>query len=131
MQSWVDFRHAPDPDRPLDPAVALRIVWGPVGLRTVAEVDELRPGGRQSSPRPVERAAYHRLVAERDDRCARNELPGGIKLAVFPFTPTSERLARWVHDVARQRLADDRVRVACGRVFESLHPAEAIAEFWA
>ncbi len=62
---------------------------------------------------------------------AKNELPGGIKLAVFPFTPTSERLARWVHDVARERLADDRVRVACGRVFESLHPAEAIAEYWA
>ncbi len=61
---------------------------------------------------------------------ARNERPGGIKLAVFPFTPTSERLAEWLHDTARARFADDRVRVACGRVFETLHPAETIAEFW-
>lgn len=61
---------------------------------------------------------------------ARNERPGGIKLAVFPFTPTSESLARWLHGVAHARFADERVSVACGRVFESLHPADAIAEYW-
>ncbi len=61
---------------------------------------------------------------------ARNELPGGIKLAIFPFTPSSERLAKWVFDVATEKLADDRVKVACGRVFESLQPVEAVAEYW-
>ena len=61
---------------------------------------------------------------------ARNELPGGIKLAVFPFTPTSERLAEWLYQAARSRFEDDRVRVACGRVYETLHPAETIPEYW-
>jgi 6-pyruvoyl-tetrahydropterin synthase len=61
---------------------------------------------------------------------ARNEHPGGIKVAVFPFTPTSERLAEWLYRAADRTFADDRVRVACGRVYESLHPAEAVAEFW-
>lgn len=61
---------------------------------------------------------------------ARNERPGGIKLAVFPFTPTSERLAHWIYDVAKAHFADDRVRVACGRVYETLHPTETIAEYW-
>lgn len=61
---------------------------------------------------------------------ARNELPGGIKVTVFPFTPTSERLAHWLHDVASARFADARVGVACARIYESLHPAEAVAEYW-
>lgn len=61
---------------------------------------------------------------------ARNEHPGGIKVAVFPFTPTSERLAEWLYRAARAEFADDRVRVACGRVYESLHPSESIAEYW-
>jgi len=60
---------------------------------------------------------------------ARNERPGGIKLAVFPFSPTSERLARWLYDVAQARVSDGRVRVAAARVFETLHPVDAIAEY--
>jgi len=60
---------------------------------------------------------------------ARNELPGGIKLAVFPFTPTSERLARWLHDVASGLFADERVHVARARVYESLHPSESFADY--
>ena len=67
---------------------------------------------------------------EGDLEGARNERPGGIKLTVFPFTPTSERLAHWLYDVARTRFADARVRIACGRVYETLHPAETIAEYW-
>jgi 6-pyruvoyl-tetrahydropterin synthase len=61
---------------------------------------------------------------------ARNEYPGGIKIAVFPFTPTSERLAEWLHGVASEVFADERVQVACGRIYESLHPSESVAEFW-
>jgi 6-pyruvoyl-tetrahydropterin synthase len=60
---------------------------------------------------------------------ARNEHPGGIKLAVFPFSPTSERLARWLFDVADGRLSDGRVRVAAARIFETLLPTEAVAEY--
>jgi 6-pyruvoyl-tetrahydropterin synthase len=60
---------------------------------------------------------------------ARNEFPGGIKVAVFPFDPTSERLAEWLHSVASAQMEDDRVKVAAARVFESLHPVESVAEF--
>ena len=60
---------------------------------------------------------------------ARNEHPGGIKLAVFPFSPTSERLARWLYDVASSKLADGRVRVASASIYETLLPTEAVAEY--
>jgi 6-pyruvoyl-tetrahydropterin synthase len=60
---------------------------------------------------------------------ARNERPGGIKLAVFPFSPTSERLARWLFDVADGLLSDQRVRVAAARIYETLLPTEAFAEY--
>ena len=60
---------------------------------------------------------------------ARNEHPGGIKVAVFPFSPTSERLAEWLYLVATERMADERVRVASARIYETLHPTESIAEY--
>jgi len=60
---------------------------------------------------------------------ARNERPGGIKVAVFPFSPTSERLARWLYDVASGMLTDGRVQVAAARIYETLLPTEAVAEY--
>jgi 6-pyruvoyl-tetrahydropterin synthase len=60
---------------------------------------------------------------------ARNERPGGIKLAVFPFSPTSERLARWLFDVADGLLSDERVRVGAASIYETLLPTEAVAEY--
>jgi 6-pyruvoyl-tetrahydropterin synthase len=60
---------------------------------------------------------------------ARNEHPGGMKVAVFPFTPTSERLAEWLHGVAQTMFGDDRVSVKLARIYESLHPNESVAEF--
>lgn len=60
---------------------------------------------------------------------ARNELAGGIKVAVFPFFPTSERLAEWLYSVANDRVADSRVSVLGARVYESLHPLEMFAEY--
>lgn len=60
---------------------------------------------------------------------ARNELPGGIKVTVFPFTPTSERIAEWFHHLAEGTLSTERVSVASTRVYESLHPVEAFAEY--
>ena len=68
-------------------------------------------------------------VLEGDLAGARNELPGGIKVAVFPFTPTSERLAEWLYGVASSRVGDDRVNVLSARVYESLHPVEMFAEY--
>lgn len=60
---------------------------------------------------------------------ARNERPGGIKVAVFPFTPTSERLAEWLYQAADTTVADSRVKVAAARVYETLHPVEMVAEY--
>jgi len=60
---------------------------------------------------------------------ARNEFPGGIKVAVFPFNPTSERLAEWLYGIASANVEEGRVTVAATRVFESLHPVESVAEF--
>ena len=60
---------------------------------------------------------------------AHNERPGGIKVAVFPFNPTSERLARWLFDVARARINDPRVSVAAAHIYESLHPVDAVAVY--
>lgn len=60
---------------------------------------------------------------------ARNDWPGDMKVAVFPFTPTSERLAEWFYNVASQELNDGRVNVQAARVFETLHPIEAVAEY--
>ena len=60
---------------------------------------------------------------------ARNELPGDIKVAVFPFAPTSETLAKWLFDVAQEKLDDERVSVTGSRVFEALRPVETYAEY--
>ena len=60
---------------------------------------------------------------------ARNHYPGGMKVAVFPFNPTSERLAQWLYEVADQALTDGRVSVSYGRIYETLHPVESVAEY--
>jgi len=60
---------------------------------------------------------------------ARSLYPGGMKLAVFPFNPTSERFARWLYELAAQRLDDARIHVLAGRIYETLHPVEAVAEY--
>ena len=60
---------------------------------------------------------------------ARLERPGGIKVAVFPFSPTSERLAKWLFDLAVTEVEDERVRVHLARIYETLAPVQAVAEF--
>lgn len=60
---------------------------------------------------------------------ATNAWPGGIKIAVFPFTPTSERLAGWLFRVASERFANERVKVLRARVYESLLPNESFADY--
>lgn len=60
---------------------------------------------------------------------ARNEMPGDMKVAVFPFAPTSERLAEWLYRVADEHLADERVTVLSTRIYETLHPTESVAEY--
>ena len=60
---------------------------------------------------------------------ARNEYPGGMKVVVFDFNPTSERLASWLYQLAATQLNDDRVHVEYARIYETLHPVESVAEF--
>lgn len=60
---------------------------------------------------------------------ATNRFPGGIKVAVFPFAPTSERLARWLYELGDEVLATQRVQIEFARVYESLHPAESYADY--
>lgn len=63
---------------------------------------------------------------------AENRYPGGMKVAVFPFSPTSERLAAWLYELANEKIAADsggRVRIAWTRVYETLHPVESVAEY--
>ncbi len=102
-----------------------------IGEATYADVQaELeRMGQRLLASRSPEAAA----VAARPEPLRLNgaeaRFPGGMKLAVFPFAPTSERIARWLFELADARLSDGRVRVACGRVYETLHPVEAVAEY--
>jgi 6-pyruvoyl-tetrahydropterin synthase len=59
----------------------------------------------------------------------RNEKPGGIKVTVFPFSPTSERLAEWLFQVAEATFGDSRVQVASARVYETLQPTVTVAEY--
>ncbi|MDB4974185.1 MAG: 6-pyruvoyl-tetrahydropterin synthase [Myxococcaceae bacterium] len=102
-----------------------------IGEDTFAEVEpELAETGRKllasRGPAQCEESPREELSLSG----ARSAYPGGMKLAVFPFSPTSERFAHWLFELAAARLDDDRVRVAVGRIYETLHPVESVAEFW-
>ncbi len=60
---------------------------------------------------------------------AENRFCGGIKVAVFPFNPSSERIAEWLYDLAAERLEDGRVHIPWTRVYESLRPVHSVAEY--
>ena len=60
---------------------------------------------------------------------AKGTYPGGMKVAVLPFSPTSERLAKWLYGLAAEQLNDERVTVTCARIYETLHPVESVAEY--
>lgn len=91
----------------------------PVGERLLASRQAIH--GPQVEARPaVEGITLHG---------ATNKFPGGMKVAVFPFNPTSERLARWLYGLSDETLADDRVQVRYARVYETLHPVESVAEY--
>ena len=102
-----------------------------IGAETFREVEpELAETGRKllASRGPV--ACEEPERRELALQGARSAYPGGMKLAVFSFSPTSERIARWLFELAAEKLDDDRVRVRLGRVYETLHPVEAVAEYW-
>jgi 6-pyruvoyl-tetrahydropterin synthase len=101
-----------------------------IGGETYAEIEpELRDTGRKlllsRGPAQCEEAA----PSELDLNGARSAFPGGMKVAVFPFSPTSERIARWLFELAQSKLDDQRVQVLVGRVYETLHPVESVAEY--
>ena len=89
----------------------------PVGAQLVASREVVH--GRAMPTEPTPMTLYG----------ARAEYPGGIKVVVFPFAPTSERLAEWLYGLAHATLADGRVRVTEARVYETLHPVESVAIF--
>jgi 6-pyruvoyl-tetrahydropterin synthase len=102
-----------------------------IGRDTFAEIEgELAETGRKllASRGPVECEEAPRAEVELGG--ARGVYPGGMKLAVFPFSPTSERFAQWLFELAASRLDNERVRVRLGRIYETLHPVEAVAEYW-
>lgn len=89
----------------------------PVGIKLIASREAVH--GR---PMPPETPAMQLGTAQL-------RYPGGMKVAVFPFAPTSERLAQWLYGLAESELADARVRISFARVYETLHPVESVAEF--
>ena len=60
---------------------------------------------------------------------AQNIYPGGLKVTLYPFSHTSERLSRWLYDLAQAQLASERVQVDFAKVYETLHPVESVAEY--
>ncbi len=103
-----------------------------IGIETFQEIEpELAETGRKllnsRGPAQCEEAAPLELSLHG----ARSAYPGGMKVALFPFSPTSERIARWLCELAASRLNNERVSVAIGRVYETLHPVEAVAEYHA
>jgi len=101
-----------------------------VGEQTYAEIEaELARTGQKllesRGPAQCEESAPESLLLHG----ARSAYPGGMKVAVFPFSPTSERIAKWLYDLASEKLNDERVRIGVGRVYETLHPVEAVAEY--
>ncbi len=103
-----------------------------VGEETFAEIhDALVPLGRSLV---ASRAAVHGDTAPVERRSLRLNgaecrYPGDLKVCVFPFGPTSERLARWLYELTAEKLGTDRVRVDFARVYETLHPVESVAEY--
>lgn len=101
-----------------------------IGEQTFAEIEaQLAETGRRllesRGPAQCEERAPESLVLNG----ARSVYPGGMKVAVFPFSPTSERISAWLFHLAKSRLDDERVQVDVGRVYETLHPVEAVAEY--
>jgi 6-pyruvoyl-tetrahydropterin synthase len=95
-----------------------KVQLGSIGMDLVgSRMEALGHGGERQN-------AHEGLLNE-----ARNEFPGGIKVTIFPFSPTSERLAKWLFELASAGMEDGRVKVLRARIFESLHPTESIAEY--
>lgn len=56
---------------------------------------------------------------------------GGIKVIVCDFAPTSERLADWLANAVYTLMSAKlhRVRKITGRVYETLHPVNSVAQY--
>ena len=119
-------------ERVLKPCEALLDHSLAIGEDTYADVEALlKPIGEKLRE---SRKVVHGHMGEEyfPELClggAELKYPGGLKVAVFPFTPTSERLAQWLYDLAHRQLANDRVSIVYTRIYETLHPVESVAEY--
>jgi 6-pyruvoyl-tetrahydropterin synthase len=117
----------------LQPAHALLDHSLAIGAATWGEVEhELAALGNKlvASRVAVHGADAPPLTAEPHEvHGAHARYPGGMKVAVFPFSPSSETLAKWLWELANAQLADARVSIPWVRVYETLHPVESVAEF--
>jgi 6-pyruvoyl tetrahydropterin synthase/QueD family protein len=101
-----------------------------IGEQTFAEVEsDLAETGRKLLASRGPALCEEPERREYELHGARGVYPGGMKVAVFSFSPTSERFARWLYELAASRLDDARVRVRLGRIYETLHPVQAVAEY--
>lgn len=126
----VDFKHLKE--RVLKPCHALLDHCVAMGSTTFAKVEaNLALVGVEllETRRPI----HGRIDTYPCDKIALsggvNHYPGGMKVAVFEFNPTSERMAKWLFDLASEALNDGRVNVEFARIFETLHPVESVAEY--
>jgi len=51
----------------------------------------------------------------------------GINVTTFLFTPTSERLAKWLYEVAENAFRHTEIEIIEAKVYEQLHPVAACA----
>lgn len=122
----------------LDHSLALWVETYQKLEKPLSEVGEALHATREGGPGVVgERTPGYAEANKRGDLflCgAHNVYPGGIKVAVFPFAPTSEKLAQWFYDVLYEFAdaagrGDPHFRCRRVRVYETLHPVEAFAEY--
>jgi 6-pyruvoyl tetrahydropterin synthase/QueD family protein len=77
---------------------------------------------------PTTGTGYDFFPMEEKLNGARQMITGGIKVALFPFPPTSELIAQWLFGVATS-VEDGRVKVDYAKVYETLHPVESVATY--
>lgn len=97
---------------------------------SLAEVGRVMVGTRDPARKPLPPKGWCAL-GKPPLNGAKDICIGGLKVVSFPFPPTSETLARWLFIMARYELhnAHCGAQVDRVRVYETLHPVQAWAEY--